>query len=132
MDRQGIDQIERDLNIQLPEIYKSTLLNNPLAKPGFDIVNSMLLDDPKQIIEINQNLRVNGFQGKVWPENFMIIGVGRALLGYYFINIKANNEKIYLADNEKKFNPKSIARLTMKDNFVEFIQLAEMLQSVNN
>ena len=77
-----LDRIERDLGIRLPGNYRALVLTYPLGL-GASGPDYELLDDPAQIIAINQQFREHGFFGMPWPAHYFSFGGDCAGNAYY-------------------------------------------------
>ena len=123
--------IEKELNIKLPESYKKIIVDNPLSdKNKFPHVYDSFIDDAKEIIKINLNLRENGLQNKVWPGNLYVIGINGAN-NYYFIALnEKDNGNIYFFTEEQKFNPKNIKKYLGEKSYESFIDGRIFMQNL--
>jgi len=74
MDLEAIEKIERALGLKLPAHYVELVTNYPPELVVTDAPDFALLDDPSMVIEENAAVRGKPFYGRVWPENFIIIG----------------------------------------------------------
>lgn len=121
-------KIEQKLGIILPDCYKAIVIDNPFREEQkWSYVNTSILDNADKIISINIDLRMNGYQNRVWPANYFVFGYGEQE-SYYFLNISKREDKIFLVSKEIKFNPKAIGSLKTSDNFEKFIRGMRLIQ----
>jgi hypothetical protein len=135
MNSDKLQNIENELNIELPEEYKKIQKNYPFDNFS-EKTQKMFSGDCKEILEVNTQLRKNGYKENLWPSNFFAIGyaeVSDKNNAIYFINLqKKDSQKIFVAEEDKKFNPKAIGSLKRHDTFAKFIRNLKILESVAN
>lgn len=107
-------QIETELNLILPEEYKEVMCDYPFNNPDKE-TKKMFLYDSKDIIKLNDRMRTGGYAGEKWPESFFCFGYVEYKQGedlVYFMNTTGKSPgNVYVADGDKKFNPKAIGKL---------------------
>jgi hypothetical protein len=118
-------KIENILNVSLPVFYKQVMVNYPLE--GFKYVRKYLINDPEEVIEINQKFRRDGFQKKLWPNNFFVIGFNSEK-SFNFIDVNEQEEAAFSINDEDKFNPKNISRLKVALNFKRFVDACKEME----
>jgi len=94
----NIQNIEYDLDIELPKEYKNTLLNYPdgLPQSGFNIYGSEeLLKDFESIISLNRFARK---ELRIDPKYFLIGGSGSG--DWYFIDLSQDDSGVYYLNHE--------------------------------
>lgn len=93
-----IQYLEQELDIQLPETYKTFLLEQS-SKPVFREVAGEFGDTIEWLIESNFYCRTHSFFGQLWPQNFIVIhsdGSGNL----YFLDVARPVSPVFLADHE--------------------------------
>lgn len=133
MNKNDILMIERDLDIKLTKSYKNIIENNPLSdKNQYPYVYDSLLDDAKELIELNLTLRKNGLQNKAWYKDSFIIGTN-GVNCYYFIILKESEDgNVYYISDEHKYNPKNIKKHLSDKSFEEFVEEEKFMQTLLN
>ena len=81
---------------RIPESYVD-LLNHPEVIPQW--FRSDVYSDPAQIIELNEELRTNGFFSASWPDEFIALGSDPGG-NVYFTNARDERLRIFLANHE--------------------------------
>jgi hypothetical protein len=99
MDNIQLNQIESSLRIDLPDLYKSVMVHYPFSSFRFFEVRE-LLDDPDELIDINNFLRSQGLNGNTWPQNYFCIGKNESGLHYYF-DLAHSGTAVYFSDEEE-------------------------------
>jgi len=101
----------------LPKHYVELVTNYPPELADTEAPDFALLDDPSMVIEENQAVRGKPFYGKVWPENFMVIGTNGAG-DLYVTKLNAQSFSTGFFDHEEPaFHPHSQSR----EEFIEKI-----------
>jgi hypothetical protein len=100
MTKEGLDSIQLQLNIRLPENYKSFMINFPasLSIIGEVFDENNFCNDPIKLIYFNQLL---SSKSKTLLDEMFCIGENGGG-DYYFINLlNSNDQKIYFLDHEE-------------------------------
>ena len=95
-------QIETELDIQLPDSYRSFLSNYP-EEADEDIKSSILISDAKQLVTENLLHRQHGWFGFDWPEHYLV--VGNSGCGDTYFMVLGKDERVYFADHETGPDP---------------------------
>jgi len=98
MDAAQLDGLARNLGLVLPVEYRETMLSYP-SPIDSQAEELWLLDDPSQLIEINQDYRRDGFFGIPWPGQYFAVG-GDGLGNAYFLDLSQAPAPVRLADHE--------------------------------
>ena len=85
---------QRNRPIPEPYVY---LLNHPEVIPQW--FRSDVYTEAAQIIELNEEIRMNGFFGESWPDEFIVLGSDPGG-NVYFTNTRDERLRIYLANHE--------------------------------
>jgi len=115
-------EIETKFNILLPKKYKELILLNPFRK--YKKLQNIIFNEKKQIINVNDFVRINGYFGKKWKNNFFIIGSIRENQ-FEFIDIKQKSDLdlvIYSLIPEDNKDSKIIKKYISGNDVNDYIQ----------
>lgn len=73
MTADDLDQIERELSIRLPEIYRKTVSPFPIPALAGN-ADDELWDNPTKLIALNRELRAGSTRRQPWPEHLFAVG----------------------------------------------------------
>lgn len=122
-----LNDIEHKLCITLPTAYKKLMARYPFhADSVHYLARQSLLDSTEAVITINRFYRQQGYQHKLWPHNFFIIGManGYALL---FINLQAKHSPVYSLYEEDQFNRNNLRGYVISDNLDELVAMLKRI-----
>lgn len=123
MDLEEIENIEKALGVRLPAHYIELVTNYPPELLETDAPDFALLDDPSEVISENKAVRGKPFYGRVWPDNFVIIGTN-GCGDLYVTKLDAKEFSTGFFDHESPaFYPHSSSR-------AEFV--SKLVQESNN
>jgi hypothetical protein len=119
-----LERIEKELELVLPHSYREFMQSGKFGE-GYG-GNPDLTGVAEEIIEMNKDLRENGFFGAKWPDNFLVIGDDGAG-DYYFMDVKKQNPVVLFADHELTTNKDS---LVIKEKYKTVSEFWEFLRQV--
>ena len=100
MKLEELSLIEIKTGIVLPKSYKQALLNYPEALVGTEAEDFHFLTDADEIISENLEVRVSGYFGEKWPEDYFIIG-HNGFGDYYVISHTSTEFSVGFTDHNK-------------------------------
>lgn len=100
MKSEELSLIERKTGIALPKSYKQALLYYPEALVGTEAEDFHFLSDAGEIISENLEVRVSGYFGEKWPEDYFIIG-HNGFGDYYVISHTSTEFSVGFANHNK-------------------------------
>ncbi len=116
-----IDRIERELDIELPEEYKSILLAYPFAHDSV-VYEDDLFGDAATLISRNQESGQYGFMVHDWPSHYLVIGTDGAG-NDFFIDLQAAGSAVYIADHEVTSKSKRLEYRLTAPSITDFVDL---------
>ena len=99
MSPEDISLIERSTGKTLPAHYVALVTDYPARLADTEAPDFALLDDPRQIIEYNLEVRRDGYFGEQWPEHYFIIG-HNGCGDYYVILLGSTQFSVGFSDHE--------------------------------
>ncbi|NRB82132.1 MAG: SMI1/KNR4 family protein [Saccharospirillaceae bacterium] len=94
-----ITKIENETGITLPKCYVNVITNYPKELLDSDAQEFGLLNDPDDIIEVNLEVREDGYFGEKWPSEYFIIG-SNGCGDFYVIVLDAEEFSVGFSDHE--------------------------------
>jgi hypothetical protein len=98
MTQDEIQVIERTLSIDLPAAYVDVMCPYLFA-PGSSLAEYALPDSKEWLIQMNEGLRANGWNGAAWPHHFFVIGHDGGEC-CYFVDISQDDNEVYIISKE--------------------------------
>ncbi len=118
----NIDIIAEMLNITINSDYKKRIKKILKNKKLLNSCESTpLILKGNELIDMNIEMRKEGFNGIKWPSEYLVIGDPNTG-DFFFMNMKKNDSIIYYADHEKDFNSNSLKDMIYAENLDEFIK----------
>lgn len=114
-------EIERSLNVQLPEDYSRVLIQYPFEE-GSDPYYYSLFGKPDAIIGDTQSYRINSFFGQEWPPSFLVIGNNGAGNAYY-LDLNRPVSPVFEADHEITSARKYLAVSEVASNIEAWVEI---------
>lgn len=99
MNLNDINKIQETIGIKLPTFYIDLITNYPSELLGTEAPDYGFLDDPEEIIELNNDVRENGYFGEKWPDRYFIVG-HNGCGDYYVINHESKDFSVGFSDHE--------------------------------
>lgn len=113
-----LTRIEGELKIQLPEDYRSTMLDFPLQGDGTE---PLLYEDLHLVLRVNREFRDGGFRGRPWPPSLFVVGGNRAG-DVYFIDTERENSPVFAVTSEMEmFNIDELDRFRQGFTFSTWV-----------
>lgn len=98
MTPKDIQEIETTFSIALPQAYVDAIC--PYSFPSeSSLANYAMLDSKEWLVELNQRLRTNGWNGADWPQHYFVIGYDGGEC-YYFLDVSQNDTKVFIISKE--------------------------------
>ena len=100
MTQDEIQEIERALSIELPAAYVDVMCPYLFA-PHSSLAEYGLPDSKEWLIQVNQGLRADGWNGAAWPLDFFVIGHDGGEC-CYFVDVSQDDGEVYIISREDR------------------------------
>jgi len=130
MTAEQFSKLETELGVFLPPYYKELMINYPF-RDYLPVVRCMLIDDSQEVIQVNARLRSEGFKGKPWPPNFLVIGAGKE--DRYFLD--ADNplsQRVYAVFQKKPYHPRRLEKHLFQPTFDRYLEFMRVMNNIMN
>ena len=129
MTEKDISIVESELNIVLPESYRTIIHEMKLQRTD---IGHIIIDNPKKVIEVNRRLRKTGIYGSVpLRQEHFVFSYDKNGCEYHFIDTTQSDSDVYLVNRSKMWSyvPDNLPKISRGMTLERFINYLYRLYS---